>query len=131
MSEEQTEKVIPDGFELARTTDVFDNDTVPSGLLRAHQVASGVWARLVVHTGTVGFVFEDEPDTRLAIVAGGSVVIAPTLLHHVELDGPATFAIEFYRLARDSAAGLESSGLTALSKLDQDEELGGRPVGGS
>jgi len=26
---------------LTRTTDVFDNDTVPAGLLRAHRVADG------------------------------------------------------------------------------------------
>ena len=30
---------IPDGFVLARTTDAFDNHTVPAGLLKAHRVA--------------------------------------------------------------------------------------------
>ncbi len=113
-----TEAVIPNSFELARTTDLFTNTTIPVGLLRAHRVASGVWARLVVHTGTVGFVFEDEPDTRLNIDAGDGVVIPPTRLYHVELDGPATFVIEFHRLPGDSAAGLETSGLAASGELD-------------
>ena len=29
---------LPDGLEHVRTTDTFDNDTVPAGLLRAHRV---------------------------------------------------------------------------------------------
>ncbi len=105
---------IPEGFTLARTTDVFDNDTVPAGLLRAHRVADGVWGRLVVHNGQVRFVFEDRPDEPIAVSAGDAVVIPPAWPHHVELDGPARFAVEFYRA--DTAAdggsdGIESTGL--------------------
>jgi tellurite resistance-related uncharacterized protein len=109
---------IPDGFQLTRTTDVFDNETAPAGLLRAHRVAAGIWGRLVVHTGIVGFVFEDEPDQCLRVEAGANVVIPPSRPHHVVLDGPATFAVEFYRQPNDTAADLESSGLAAPSKFD-------------
>lgn len=109
---------LPTGLELARTTDVFDNDSVPPGLLRAHRVASGVWARLVVRTGSIKFVFEDEPERALNVAAGESVVIPPGRLHHVELDAPATFVIEFHRMPGDSAVGLETSGLAPRSALD-------------
>lgn len=95
---------LPAGSELVRTTDVFDNDTVPAGLLRTHRVASGVWGRLVVHTGAVGFVFEDDPDHRHVVAAGGSIVIAPQRPHHVELDQPATFAVEFHRAEAERPA---------------------------
>ena len=104
---------LPGGSELVRTTDLFDNDTVPAGLLRAHRVADGIWGRLVVHAGIVGFVFEHEPHQRHVIAAGESIVIPPARPHHVELDGPATFAVEFYRTAiAPPAPGTESSGLT-------------------
>jgi tellurite resistance-related uncharacterized protein len=105
---------IPDGFELARTTPTFTNDTVPAGLLAAHRVADKIWARLVVHSGEVGFVFEDEPHTPITITAGGSIAIPPGRLHHVELDQPATFAVEFYRTPETPSAvgvGAESTGL--------------------
>ncbi|MEZ5227937.1 MAG: DUF1971 domain-containing protein [Acidimicrobiales bacterium] len=105
---------IPDGFVLARTTAVFDNDTVPAGLLRAHRVADGVWARLVVHTGTVGFVFEDTADEPIELVAEQAIVIPPARLHHVELSGPATFAVESHRpddVDGEVGEGNESSGL--------------------
>lgn len=88
---------IPDGLELTRTTDVFDADTVPAGLLKAHRVAEGVWGRLVVLSGSVRFVFEDAPADALTVDAGDAVAIPPGRRHHVELDGPGSFVVEFYR----------------------------------
>ena len=72
---------LPDDLDYVRTTDVFDNTTVPAGLLRAHRVADGVWGRLVVHTGTVTFVFEDEPDRPIAVPAGEAQAIPPGRHH--------------------------------------------------
>jgi tellurite resistance-related uncharacterized protein len=88
---------LPDGVTLVRTTDEFDNATVPAGLMRAHRVADGVWGRLVVRTGSVRFVFEDQPASPIIVAAGDSVVIPPARPHHLELDGPARFAVEFHR----------------------------------
>lgn len=104
---------LPDGLEYVRTTDVLDQDHHPAGLLRAHRVADGVWARLVVHTGSLGFVFEDAPDDRVTVAAGGSVTIPPARLHHVSIDGDVTFQIEFHRVPTLDAPveGAESGGL--------------------
>ena len=102
---------LPDGLEHVRTTDVLDNTTVPAGLLRAHRVSDGVWGNLVVHTGTVAFVFDDEPDHRFIARAGDTVAIPPSRQHHLELDEPATFVIEFHRIPSEPVpeAGTESS----------------------
>lgn len=89
----------PEGFEHVRTTDVFDNDSVPAGLLRAHRVADGVWGRLIVHTGRLRFVFEDQPDAPIPVAAGGGVLIPPARPHHLELDHSVTFSVEFHRRA--------------------------------
>jgi tellurite resistance-related uncharacterized protein len=89
---------LPDGLGHVRTTEVFDNATVPAGLLRAHRVAAGLWGRLVVHSGEITFVFEDHPDQPITVRAGGSVAIPPDRPHHLELGEPARFAIEFHRL---------------------------------
>jgi tellurite resistance-related uncharacterized protein len=94
---------LPEGLELVRTTDVFDNETVPAGLLRAHQVAKDVWGRLVVFEGSIGFVFEDSPDDLISVRAGERMVIPPQRRHHVTVDGPVSFAVEFHR--RPSSAG--------------------------
>lgn len=114
---------LPDGVEHVRTTDTFDNDTVPAGLLRAHRVADGVWGRLVVHSGTVVFVFDDDPEHPISVAAGESVAIPPARQHHLELDEAATFAVEFHRLPRTPTpvAGTESTAL----RTDDGDVAGG------
>lgn len=104
---------LPAGVELVRTTDEFDERDHPAGLLRAHRVADGVWARLVVRAGGLGFVFEDRPDDRRVVGEGCSLVIPPGRLHHVEIDGPVSFVLEFHRKPGEAAraAGAESTGL--------------------
>ena len=91
-----SENEIPAGYVLARTTPVFDQDSVPAGLLKAHRVATGVWGLAVVETGTLDFTFEDEGSTSTH-GPGESVVIPPDRLHHVAPVGEVTFRVEFYR----------------------------------
>jgi tellurite resistance-related uncharacterized protein len=105
--------VLPDGLEHVRTTEVFDEHHHPAGLLRAHRVADGVWARLIVHTGSLAFTFDDDPDRPLTVPAGETVVIPPARLHHITFDGPVAFALEFHRRRATGtpATGYESTGL--------------------
>jgi tellurite resistance-related uncharacterized protein len=104
---------LPVGLEHVRTTDVFDDHTHPAGLRRAHRVADGVWARLLVRTGSLTFVFDDQPDQPHTVTAGGTVVIPPAREHHLEFHGPVTFVLEFHRrrAADAPAPGHESTGL--------------------
>lgn len=106
--------VLPEGLQYVRTTAVWDEETVPAGLLRAHRVAEGVWGRLLVHTGRVGFVFEDDAAAPFTVAAGESMPIPPGRRHHVALDGPATFSVEFHRVPAEPSPeeGTESTGLT-------------------
>jgi tellurite resistance-related uncharacterized protein len=89
--------ILPDGLTLVRVTDVFDADTVPAGLRRAHRVAVGVWGVLRVEAGAVRFVWEDEVGMPLDLVAGDSAVIEPDRLHHVEPGPDARFSVAFHR----------------------------------
>lgn len=93
----QVDLELPDDVTLARTTPTFDQDSVPAGLLSAHRTAEQVWGRLVVLEGTVGFVFEDETDEVRRLSVGDRQVIPPGRAHHVVLDGPAKFHVEFHR----------------------------------
>jgi tellurite resistance-related uncharacterized protein len=95
MRENSTE--LPEGLVLTRTTPVFDNDTVPAGLLRAHRLANDVWGRLVVMSGVLGFVFDDDLGEAVTLTAGCTVTIPPERPHHVDLRGYSTFTIEFWK----------------------------------
>ena len=106
---------LPDGLEHVRTTDTFDQDHHPAGLRRAHRVADSIWARLVVHTGALTFIFEDDPGNFIDLAAGASQVIPPGRLHHVDIAGPVSFSLEFHRERdrTDPAPGSESGGLVS------------------
>ncbi len=90
--------MLPAGLEHRRTTDVFDQASVPSGLLRSHRLAPGVWGRLVVHEGAVRFRHEDGGEPLL-VSAGDWVVIEPERPHRLELLGPVRLAVEFHAAA--------------------------------
>ena len=87
---------LPDGLTLQRTTPTFDEISTPKGLRAAHAVAERVWGRLVVEAGSIGFVFEDTPGDVRRVSAGEQQLIPPTRLHHVVIDGPVRFAVEFH-----------------------------------
>jgi tellurite resistance-related uncharacterized protein len=87
---------LPADLVLDRVTRDFTPDSVPKGLLRAHRVADGVWGRLLVREGSLTFVFEDDPDGARVVSEGGTQVIPPGRFHHLELTGPARFAVEFH-----------------------------------
>ena len=96
------EPVLPDNLDLVRTTDEFDEHTVPPGLLKAHRTASGVWGNLTVRSGSLDFAFEDDANSLRSVETGGSQPIPPGRPHRVILTGPTKFAVEFYR--SDSSA---------------------------
>ena len=89
---------LPHDAVLVRTTAVFDEESVPAGLLRAHRIADGVWGRLVVYRGTLDFLFEDEPNAPITLTAGERLVIPPAVPHRVVLTGSAAFAVEFHEV---------------------------------
>ncbi len=88
---------LPDGVEPVRTTPEFDETGVPAALLAAHRIADGVWGRLVVSSGEIGFTFEAEPAGRRVVRAGEHQVIPPAELHRVDVVGPVRFVVEFHR----------------------------------
>lgn len=88
---------LPEGLVLQRTTDEFDGETVPAGLLRAHRIATDVWGRLRVTAGAVRFVWEDDADRPVDLRAGDALVIPPDTYHHVEPSDGARFLVEFHR----------------------------------
>jgi len=88
---------LPDGLTLARTTPTFDETSVPAGLLRAHRVADGVWGRVMVYSGSLTLHFDDDTGKSHLLESGNTAILAPARPHHVELDGPVTFAVEFHR----------------------------------
>ena len=88
---------LPEGLRVVRTTDVWDERTMPAGLRRAHRVAAGTWGRLRVEHGRLRFRAETRPPLDVVVGSEAPQAIPPEVEHHVEPLGNVRFAVEFLR----------------------------------
>ena len=79
-----------------KKTPTFDADTVPAGLLDAHNLKEGVWAMIRVLEGELGFVNEETDEEEL-LSKSNPGFIDPLILHHIVPRPGVRFYIEFFR----------------------------------
>lgn len=90
-------KPLPDNVTHYKQTPEFTQDTVPAGLLAAHQTKAGTWGRIVVLAGELEYRIL-EPELQVILLnATTPGVVEPTVLHEVEPRGAVRFLVEFYR----------------------------------
>lgn len=87
---------LPTGALPYRSTDEFDETSLPAGLRRAHSTRPGVWGRAEVLAGQLRFVMPALGVDRV-IEAGDHAVIVPEIEHHVEPVGPMRMRVVFLR----------------------------------
>ena len=87
----------PEDLVSVRTTDTWDELSMPSPLRRAHRLAPGTWGCLHVEAGQVRFRAATEPAIDVLVDAGASQAIPPEVPHEVEPVGAVRFAVEFLR----------------------------------
>lgn len=90
-------KSLPPNLEKYKSTPEFDEDSVPAGLLKAHQTKQGTWGRIVIVSGKLNYrILEPEfEEVELSTELYG--IVEPTVLHEVEPLGKVRFYVEFYR----------------------------------
>lgn len=88
---------LPDGAAPYRTTEEFDETTLPAGLRRDHTTRAGVWARAEVLAGRLRFAMPALAVDRV-LAAGDHAIIPPGLPHHVEPLGPVRMRVVFLRV---------------------------------
>lgn len=71
-------------------------DTVVPGILKKHLAPKGKWGYLIVESGSLQYVWEDDPENVLHADPGHPIVIFPERFHHVVITGEVTFRVEFY-----------------------------------
>jgi tellurite resistance-related uncharacterized protein len=94
-------RMLPSGLRPYRRTDVFTQDSVPAGLLKAHNTKDGVWALITVLEGELAYSVTDprRPASRTVLTPNTPPgVIEPTILHSVAPLGTVRFFVEFHRL---------------------------------
>ena len=85
---------LPPGLREYKRTATFTRDNVPAGLLRDHDTKAGVWALIVIESGSLEYTME-EPVRTFVLTPEVPGVIPPVLRHRVKLLGPVRFHVEF------------------------------------
>lgn len=96
----EPERGLPAGARPYRRTDLFSEDSVPAGLLKAHTTKEGTWALIHVLEGQLAYHVCDprRPVSREVLTPEGLPgLVEPTILHRVEPLGPVRFFVEFHR----------------------------------
>jgi tellurite resistance-related uncharacterized protein len=91
----QNEK-LPSGATKTGSTPLMSQDTVVPGILKKHLAPKGKWGYLVVESGSLQYVWEDDIENVLDSDPGHPIVIFPERFHHVVITGPVEFRVEFY-----------------------------------
>ncbi len=87
---------LPEHAELAGSTKLMNQDTVVPGILKKHLAPKGKWGYLIVESGSLQYVWEDDSENVLDADPGHPIVIYPERFHHVVITGPVEFKVEFY-----------------------------------
>jgi hypothetical protein len=86
---------LPSDLRVVRTAGPFDQETLPPGLRRTHEVADGTWGMLRVTAGEAELRIETEPPIVRHLTAGDDQPIPPEVPHTLQLVAPAVVAVDF------------------------------------
>ena len=90
-------KKLPESVKEYKRTPDFNEETVPSGLLKAHTTKVGTWGKICVDKGKLLYVIETEPMEKVELSPDKHGVVEPEVAHHVEPLGEVEFHVEFYK----------------------------------
>jgi tellurite resistance-related uncharacterized protein len=76
---------------------IFDQQSLPAGLTREHRLKDGTWGLVTLLSGRVGFTWDDAEGGAVELTAPATMVVPPTVPHHVEIRGPFALQVEFFR----------------------------------
>jgi len=90
-------KALPESVSSYKRTPEFDENSVPSGLLHAHQTRDAVWAKIVVLEGRLQYTISEPEKEVLILDENLHGVVEPAVRHEVKPLGKVRFYVEFYR----------------------------------
>lgn len=88
---------LPDDCQSYRRTPIFDQHTIPPGLLKSHQTKAGTWGKIVVLEGSLRYrILEPEIDEYL-LDRETCGIVEPGVLHEVAPVDSVRFYVDFHR----------------------------------
>ena len=88
---------IPDDCKSYKQTPVFNESTVPRGLLNAHQTKAGTWGKIVVLEGELLYRILEPEIVEHLLDSEHFGVVEPRVLHQVDPKGTVRFYVDFHK----------------------------------
>lgn len=90
-------KQLPSDVVPYKRTPIFDEQSVPKGLLNEHQTKESVWGKIVILDGKLQYTI-NEPEKESIILDPDNVgIVEPTIRHEVKPLGKVRFFVEFHK----------------------------------
>ena len=102
---------IPPGLIPSSGSIAFTEDSIPDALQKEHKLAAGHWGVLHVFEGSLNFVDIASGEQR-AVSAPDLVTIHPEAPHRVEVEGPVSCRVDFFR-EPDAGSSMSTPGAYA------------------
>ena len=90
---------LPNDYISYKQTIVFNEGSIPRGLLNAHQTKPGTWGKIIVLEGELKYRILEPKIEEHTLDANYSGIVEPGVLHEVESIGRVRFYVDFYRKA--------------------------------
>ena len=88
---------LPKQLEPYKKTPVFDQDSIPPGLLKAHATKHGTWGKIEVVEGELLYRILQPVIEEVVLTIELSGIVEPTVEHEVVPLGNVKFYVEFYK----------------------------------
>lgn len=88
---------LPPNVRTYKKTPIFDQDSVPKGILMDHQTKPGVWGKINIIEGRLLYIIQSEPIEEVELDTEIFGVVEPEVLHHVKPMGKVKFFVEFLK----------------------------------
>lgn len=91
----------PEDLVWMKDSNIFDHDTIPAAITKEHQTSAGVWGRIVVHQGNVGYRVMAPCEREFILTPESPGIVLPEVKHCLIPSGPVTVQIRFYWVKRE------------------------------
>ena len=90
-------KQLPQSVAPYKRTPEFNEESIPKGLLKAHNTKSGVWGKIVILEGELRYQVNEPELAHFILDIARHGVVEPEIRHEVAPMGKVRFYVEFYR----------------------------------
>jgi tellurite resistance-related uncharacterized protein len=90
-------KDLPQNKVVYKTTKIFDQNSIPKGILNNHSTKAGTWGKINIVEGFLLYTIQSNPIEEILLSPDKYGVVEPEVIHKVTPKGDVKFFVEFLK----------------------------------